>query len=601
MLKSLYDLARREGLLEDPDYEKKRVDYLIVIDTDGDYFGLLPTVGDDDMAMECSVPRFPKRSGSGTSPGFLFDNAKYVLGHSTVKKEGDADRNKRCMESFRARIGVLAKETNDEGAVAVCNFYDRISEYLPRIINDHPDKMFSGTEWITFELNDELVINREAVRKYWSLQRGLVDADGLSTDGLSTDGLSSMRCLVTGSLCSPASTHGNIKGVPKTQTSGAALVSFNARSFESHGLKQGSNAPISRAAAEGYVTGLNWLLQETSGRGFRYGVGIGDSVTVFWTKQKHGFVDEFINLLDPPVTAEQAMNVAESPLIGLATSSIDSTAFYAVTLGGNSSRVVVRDYIETTVKDIKENISKWFCDLNIVGSNKPLPICQLIESAKAPSGRGLSPSISSQLLKTAVYGGQFPRELLSSVLRRMSLPPDKNNESQHLVARHLVARHLVARCALIKAMLIRSTNKHMEVSVSLDENNTSVSYLLGRLFAVLERQQSVALENVNATIRDRYFGSASCTPAIVFPRLISLSMHHASKSGGRGIWIDIIKSKIMAALPAGPLPSILSLEDRGLFAIGYYHQRAKFFEKKEVVSVDSNVVDNESQQEQEQE
>ncbi|MNT74764.1 CRISPR-associated protein [compost metagenome] len=101
------------------------------------------------------------------------------------------------------------------------------------------------------------------------------------------------------------------------------------------------------------------------------------------------------------------------------------------------------------------------------------------------------------------------------------------------------------------------------------------------MFAILERLQGVAQDNLNATIRDRYYGAASCTPAVVFPRLIKLSMHHAAKADERGRWLEKLKGEVMAGLPAHGMPKILNLEEQGMFAIGYYHQRERFFVKKD--------------------
>lgn len=111
--------------------------------------------------------------------------------------------------------------------------------------------------------------------------------------------------------------------------------------------------------------------------------------------------------------------------------------------------------------------------------------------------------------------------------------------------------------------------------MSLDENATQVPYLLGRLFAVLEALQGAALGDINATIRDRFFGAASTTPATVFPRLLSLSNHHARKSERKDL--EKLKGQIFHGLPAMSLPKFLRLEEQGLFAIGYYHQREAFF------------------------
>ena len=348
MLQALFALAQREHLVDDPDYEKKRVDYFLHIDHDGRFLGLMPTADDEGRAKEIAVPRFPKRSGTGTSPGFLYDNAKYVLG---LGGDGtDAGRNEKCAEAFRGLVDGLSAATGDDGAVAVARFYERRQEQLPAIIAQHADEAFTGSEWIAFVLDGDgqrAVHERPAVRAYWSKQRSSAE----------TGAGAPVRCLVTGDVAPPARTHGNIKRVPEAQPSGATLVGFNAEAFTSHGLAQGDNAPVSRAAAEGYVTALNWLLEGTPSRRYQYGVPIGnEGVVVCWTREKSEIVDTFIDLLNPPPEAEQLVRAAESPYHGLEPADLDETDFYAVTLGGNAARVVVRDWLVTTVGALKKNL-----------------------------------------------------------------------------------------------------------------------------------------------------------------------------------------------------------------------------------------------------
>jgi CRISPR-associated protein Csd1 len=182
----------------------------------------------------------------------------------------------------------------------------------------------------------------------------------------------------------------------------------------------------------------------------------------------------------------------------------------------------------------------------------------------------LSPDLGTRFVGAALRGRAFPRELIGASLRRIRLPAEKNDRNL-----------LHDRIALIKATWLRlyRPRRNKEELVSLDESTTTPAYLLGRLFAVLERLQAAALGDVNASIRDRYFGAASSTPALVFPRLIRLGMHHAAKAEHSG-WLEKITGQIVGALPAQRFPAVLSLEDQGLFAVGYYHQRERFFEKK---------------------
>ena len=538
MLGALYELAQREGLLDDPDYERKRVDYLIRIDEQGRFLTLVPTADENGRAKEYLVPRLPKRTVKIT-PGFFFDKAQYVLGLGPETKPG---RNAKCLASFRATVEELVQATDDVGARAVLRFLDRLPEQVadvlsgrraddwdpdwkqeleathPEVAKGPPVEAWTGSEWLLFVLDadgTEPVHQREAIRSYWAGVRQ------------TQTGGASQRCLVTGQLGPPAVLHDSIKGLARVgaQSSGAALVSFNEDAFCSQGLEKGANAPVLREAAEGYVTALNWLLERTEGRAHRYGVGTGDgAVTVFWTAEANPFVDVFASLCDP--TADEAAAWAEAPFKGLEPGDIDESAFYAVTLGGNAARVVVRDWITSTVGSVKENVRQYFQDLTLGDESAPLPLPFLLWSLEAPSGQGVSPHLGPRLFRAALTGQPFPREFVGAALRRLRLPDKKPSP-----------RLLLARCALIKATLIRlprPDGRRLEVSVSLDPTNQEVPYLLGRLFAVLERLQAAALKDLNASIRDRWFGSASSTPALVFPRLLRLSVHHAAKAEKAG-------------------------------------------------------------------
>lgn len=559
MLKALYDLALRENLSPDPDYEPHRVDYFLRIDDEGRALSLIPTANEQGRALERSVPRLPKRAG--VDPGYFFDSSQYLLG--VVAKNKKPELAQRSVEAITRQVNEIAERVDDVGARAVASFFRRRETEFPKVRGWKIDE-WTGSEWIAFVRDADgaqPVFDRPVIRAEWARRRNT-----------QLDGSSLVRCLVTGRMAPAERLHGSIKlHVEGAQTSGTSLVSFNKEAFESQSLEQGSNAPVSREAATGYVSALNWLLASTPTRKFRYGVGIGaESVTVFWARENNAAADLFTSLLDP--TADDAVRLAEAPLRGLAPADGDTTPFYAVTLGASAARVVVRDWYETTVADAKRNVLAWFSDLWLgTCEPRPLSISMLLKSVESPGG-GLSPDLASRLFAAALRGRPIPREVLVAALGRLRLPPDKQYESQRLHD----------RCALVKAALIRSDARSpnaKEVTVALDETNHEVPYLLGRLFAVLERLQGAALGDVNATIRDKYFGAASSTPALVFPRLLQLSVHHAAKAEGSG-WLEQIKGRVMATLPAERFPRMQSLGDQGLFAVGYYHQRESFFQRR---------------------
>ena len=113
--------------------------------------------------------------------------------------------------------------------------------------------------------------------------------------------------------------------------------------------------------------------------------------------------------------------------------------------------------------------------------------------------------------------------------------------------------------------------------MSLDKENKNIGYRLGRLFAVLEKIQTEANPGINATIRDRFYASASATPAVAFGNLMRLKQHHLAKieSPGRKIYFEKLLGEILEAVDV--FPANLSLMDQGQFAIGYYHQNRDFF------------------------
>ena len=120
--------------------------------------------------------------------------------------------------------------------------------------------------------------------------------------------------------------------------------------------------------------------------------------------------------------------------------------------------------------------------------------------------------------------------------------------------------------------------------MALDVTNTNPGYRLGRLFAVLEKIQEEASPGINATIRDRFYGSASGTPVAAFPHLMKLKNHHLAKleNRGRAVNLEKIVGEIMDGLD--DFPTHLSLQDQGRFAVGYYHQRQDFFKKNETTT-----------------
>jgi CRISPR-associated protein Csd1 len=192
----------------------------------------------------------------------------------------------------------------------------------------------------------------------------------------------------------------------------------------------------------------------------------------------------------------------------------------------------------------------------------------LRELAVLGKSENVPPNLAGDWMRAILTGTPYPLTLLSTALMRMRSDGEIN----------------ALRVAIVKSVLIR--NLKVEAPVALDPANTNKGYILGRLFAVYEEVQRAALGgNVNATIKDKFYGSASATPQKVFSALSSGSQNHFSKlkkqSPGRAVNLEKLLMTITDLMEPGadPIPVSLASAEQALFGIGYYHQRSDFFRK----------------------
>lgn len=555
-----------------PGFGRQKVHFCLVIDREGnlavDPHSLCRKEGSKLIPRDVIVPEPVKRT-VGIAANFLWDNTGYVLGSDS---KGKPERTADTFAAFKQFQHLVAGDSDDEGMKAVLRFLEKWSPA--------DSERLAGWEEIAdknvvFRLFDDdrprYIHERPKVREAWLRYC------------TSKDDAPRGMCLVTGENGPVARLHPAIKNVIGAQSSGAALVSFNLDAFKSYGKDQNLNAPIGEKAAFSYTTSLNWLLRSES----RQKIRIGDTTIVFWAERKTEVEDIFAELLSPTEhgdtqeaedsTAVQRVRVilkaAREGRIQDAVPQPD-TPFYILGLSPNASRLSVRFWLASTVEKILSRVWLHLSQIQIVESfqNEPEfhpPMWQLLrETAALNETKNISPLLAGAFARAVLSGTPYPPSLLSSLLVRI--------RSDHKVNR--------LRAGLIKAFLMR--NHQMEITVSLDKNNTNIGYRLGRLFAVLERVQENANKGINSTIRDKYFGSASATPRSIFPALLSLSQKHLSKlrrdeeKKGTYVYLDRNIEEILTALEAKPLPAFMDSTEQGLFSIGYYHQRKDLFTKE---------------------
>jgi CRISPR-associated protein Csd1 len=203
----------------------------------------------------------------------------------------------------------------------------------------------------------------------------------------------------------------------------------------------------------------------------------------------------------------------------------------------------------------------------------------LVSTAAERKADNIPPNLGGDVARAVLTGTAYPRTLFANAIRRC--------KAEQAVG--------FARASIIKGCLARNTriskSNQKEVSMALDKTYDNIGYVLGRLFAVLERIQEQAQSGLNKTIRDTYFSAAASSPLVTFKRLQDLAIHHLAKirnSGKSTVWLERMLGEVENLIPPQGVQSILSLEDQGRFSVGYYHQRQDFFTKKDNTQHEEN-------------
>lgn len=564
-LKEYYDrkAADSESGIAPYGWERKEIPYLIVIDRMGNLVSVEDTqekVGKKLRARQFTVPQSVKRT-VGIAPYFLWDNVEYVTGVSCKGKDV-SENHAAFMERIRPfadipAIGAVVRFLESEGSLSRLESFDAWTEAQKTCA--FVAFKFVGEDGTIFNDSDvKSVVDREISVK--------------------TEGGEEVVDLVSGERDVVALLHSALKGVPGANTTGSNIVSFNFAAATSFGKKQGENSPIGVRSAFEYTTALNTLLAKDS----KQKMMIGDATVVFWTGRDDAFETELAGFFSEPPKDEPdrlVQNVAalfKSPRTGSAAFTDDSTTFYVLGLAPNAARLSVRFWHIGTVAEMANRFRSYFEDLSIVHAPKDkdhLSLWRLLVStAVQGKSENIAPNLAGNVMRSILEGLPFPETLLQAVLMRI--------KAEHEVS--------YPRAKLIKGCLNRKwcfTNPKNErnLTVSLDVQNVNIGYRLGRLFAVLEKIQEAANPGLNATIRDRFYSSASSMPTSVFGNLMRLSNHHLSKLRKEKPGYAVNLEKLMQEVVSGvsSFPAHLSLDDQGQFAIGYYHQRQDFFTKKD--------------------
>lgn len=547
-------------------FSSEKIGFCVVLNPDGSVADVVDLRDTDKKRSPrmMFVPQAVKRT-VGIAPNFLWDKTAYVLGITA----GEGKRTAEEHATFRARHLEWLEGTQDEGLLALSRFLQSWTpeSFAPPLWSDEmrdQNLVFA----LTSEYRSRNLHDRPVARETWQRIAAAAASDP-------------QICLVSGTSGPVARLHPSVKGVWGAQSSGASLVSFNLDAFTSYGHEQGDNAPVSEAATFAYATTLNRFLEKDSG----HRIQIVDASTVFWAEAGDSEAAEeaealFAEFADPSSDEKIAASKIGARLEDIrngkrlsdvAPKLAEGVRFFVLGLAPNAARLSVRFYWESDFGQLTANYQRYVADTAIDPPPRdgwPPLWRYLRELAVLGKSENVPPNLAGDWMRAILTGTPYPMTLLSTALMRMRSDGEIN----------------ALRVAIVKSVLKRNLN--VEVPVALDTANTNKGYILGRLFAVYEEVQRAALGgNVNATIKDKFYGSASATPQKVFAALSSGSQNHFSKlkkqSPGRAVNLEKLLMTITDLMAPGddPIPVSLASNEQALFGIGYYHQRSDFFRK----------------------
>lgn len=556
-------------------WETKEIPFIVVLSEDGDFVTIEDTRegdGKKKRAKSFQVPQGEKKTVA-IKANLLWGTAGYVFGVPSGKKMKKLDAEK--AEKLRTRCN----EQKDA-------FIRRIEEDLPgvseaekivRFLKKVPlSQLEACSNWseiaeedpiISFRFqNKSMVCDLDSIRK--SLERKSQKASCAD----------SAVCLVTGEDETIERLHPSIKGVWGGQPTGGNIVSFNLKAFESYLKTQGNNAPIGAKATFAYTTGLNTLLSKDS----KQRMQVGDASTVFWSEKQTNFESAFSSYFseppkdDPAFLTEKIRGLFAAVNSGKFMTDEGETKFYILGLSPNSARISVRFWHHGTVGEFANKICQHFKDLEITkppGEPEHYSLWRLLVNISTQDkSENIPPNLAGEFMRAILANTPYPASVLQAAIRRIRSDTER--------------RVKPVRAALIKGFLNRfyrqnKSNNYKELSVSLDKDQPSIGYQLGRLFAALAKIQEEAQGSLNASIKERFYGAACSSPVTVFANLLRLKNHHLAKFSNprRKVYFEKLLGEIMSHY--FDFPAHLDLHEQGRFAIGYYHQWQDFFAKNE--------------------
>lgn len=577
-LVSLYETLVEQGKVDRPGWSKIEVSYGLELDEQGTLVRIVslkqPLKDGKCMKPKKSLPIHDVRT-SGIKANFLCDKSEYFFGK---KAKGNDKRSKECFAACRELHLSVLSDVHTEGGEAIKAFFEK---WIPDNTENELSRIGTSDGVIKDILKNDVNLVFMPLGAFASEDSEICSEwQKYSGNSYTSDTSNAVyhRCLVTGEVAPVETVHPQIKGVRGTDRTYAPLISFNFPSSESYEKSKGMNAHVSKYAAFAYTTALNYLLEKNKQINF-----FGDTTVVCWAEDNEDIYGDFFNFAingtSDSVSEAEVWDVigklAQGKPVNWGNIPINpDNNFYILGLSPSTQRISVRFFLQNKFGKFMENSLRHEENMKITAPLKDKREhvslgAVLSETVNQKSkSRSAKPQLAGDVIYSVLTGTKYPETLFDNVMIRINADREINRN----------------RAAIIKAYLLKN---HENISrealqVELNEKCDVQAYILGELFALLEEiQQKASGDNLNSTIKDSYFTAASSTPAMIFPTLLDLAQNHLKKIGGTDKDRYHNELKSLLSRINEELPARMTLQEKGVFQIGYYHKTQYRFKPKE--------------------
>lgn len=590
-----YDVLAQKGEALPDGYSEVKIQALIALSADGEVTSIVDIQKNEayttkDEPEKKKIPEFPKRTEKTAIDANIIEHRPlYIFGlnydakSATLSASDDKDKAKKSHDAF---VGKNLEFIEGIDTPLVNAYRSFIKTWRPEEQERNEILLGAGKLLVTGKFAfclagrpDKLLHDEPEIKEKW---------ERMYAASAECDDAQSAQCCITGEYLPIERVHAKITGLPGGSSMGNTMVSYKNAAEESYGKKQSFNSCISATAVKKYTEALNYLLADK-----RHRTLIDETTYIYWAASGDEACNSIFSALafgdtmDSEHTDEWLGTVFDGIKSGRATQeivdgidNIDSdVSFYVVGIKPNSARLALKCIYRQSFGKVLQNTIVHYSDMQIgSGGGKPMSvrtICKELVSPKSSNDK-VSPALMAKLFDAIINGTAYPDALLAAVVRRVKT--DTDDEKNSYIKMNNV------RMGLIKACINRSARlkgKQEEIKMSLDLENKDPAYLCGRLFCKLEDiQRRASNDTLNRTIKDAYFSSAATRPAVVFPKLLSLSQHHLAKLDDKtAFFMDKEVTEIIGMM-GSVFPSHLTLKEQGVFMLGYYQQKNQRFEKK---------------------